>query len=296
MHALYLASSDQVLLSYNNDVKLVSRERGGRGELFAEPLSTHFGGQVRDALDEVAIFVTQSDLECLMSLLDWSSLESPQLVSLLLERIEASYDGASFTAPCFEAMLALRAMIRTAIQQAKYIEDRSRTLEASELTRREETREVSDQEAKKSLNFIDANKVLGVLVELEDQVHQLTHQSEALSPAARRVICQKELSRPHTAIGRLGSLLSLPSDNEVSAVTLAEHGVCSIQDRNLTSGLRFYQHLQVEMENVYRTSPGTGRRDIQAALEDQFKHNLMLRGFSSWNVPLHRSLNSMPPR
>jgi hypothetical protein len=67
-------------------------------------------------------------------------------------------------------------------------------------------------------------------------------------------------------------------------------------DRNLTNGLRFYQHLSVGLENIYDLTAGQGPSDIQAALEAQFKSNLMLRGYDSWNVPLHRSLNSMPPQ
>jgi hypothetical protein len=49
------------------------------------------------------------------------------------------------------------------------------------------------------------------------------------------------------------------------------------------------------MEDVFLACPDTGARDIQAALESQFRSNLMVRGFDSWNVPLYKSLNSMPP-
>lgn len=66
-------------------------------------------------------------------------------------------------------------------------------------------------------------------------------------------------------------------------------------DKNLAGGLRFYQHLQVELENIYDITD-SGNRGIQAALEDQFKNNLMVRGFASWNVPLYKSLNCMPPQ
>lgn len=50
------------------------------------------------------------------------------------------------------------------------------------------------------------------------------------------------------------------------------------------------------LENLFDTALTCGRRDVQSGLEAQFKSNLMLQGFDSWNVPLHRSLNSMPPR
>jgi hypothetical protein len=140
---------------------------------------------------------------------------------------------------------------------------------------------------------VDLNKLLSLLAGLEEQVHQV-YSGENLSHATRQILSQKDKSRFHTSLGRLTSLLSLPTTEQVPPISLAEHGVCNVLDRNLASGLRFYQHLQVEMENVF--DRGQGQRGVQAALEDQFKSNLMVRGFESWNVPLHRSINVMPPK
>jgi hypothetical protein len=120
------------------------------------------------------------------------------------------------------------------------------------------------------------------------------HSSENLSAISRQILSQRDKSRFHTSLGRLTSLLSLPTMEQVPPISLAEHGVCNIGDRNLASGLRFYQHLQVEMENVF--DGAHGERGVQAALEEQFKANLMVRGLDSWNVPLHRSINAMPPK
>jgi len=124
---------------------------------------------------------------------------------------------------------------------------------------------------------------------------QIVSQRGCLSEEARRVLGPRDMSRAHTALGRLTSLLSLPTDSWLSPLALAEHGVCNVQDKNLSGGLRFYQHPQVELENIYVSCPESGKRDIQAALEAQFKNNLLVRGFDSWNVPLSKSLNSMPP-
>jgi hypothetical protein len=133
-----------------------------------------------------------------------------------------------------------------------------------------------------------------VLVGLEDQLYQIAHRADSLDEEEKGVLRISDLSRAHTALGRLSSLMSLPSDSQICPIKLAEHGVCNIQDRNLTGGLRFFQHLQVELENVYQSCPDTGARDIEAALECQFTNNLMIKGFDSWNVPLHKSINSMP--
>ena len=166
----------------------------------------------------------------------------------------------------------------------------------SEVLREQPDDAKSNEEGPENLNFIDVNKLLNILVGLEDQLYQIASQSESLSDEAKKVIYQKDMSRAHTALGRLTSLMSLPSDCWICPLTLAEHGVCNVQDKSLSGGLRFYQHLQVELENIYQSSPETGKRDIQAALEAQFKSNLMVRGFDSWNVPLGKSLNSMPSR
>lgn len=55
-------------------------------------------------------------------------------------------------------------------------------------------------------------------------------------------------------------------------------------------------NLSVSLENIFDlTTDSSSPSDIQAALESQFKSNLMIRGYDSWNVPLHKSLNCMPP-
>lgn len=46
VQALYLPASDKVLLSRNNELKLVSRGSGGNREFFAEPASVHFGNRL----------------------------------------------------------------------------------------------------------------------------------------------------------------------------------------------------------------------------------------------------------
>ena len=69
---------------------------------------------------------------------------------------------------------------------------------------------------------------------------QIVGQNESLSGEVRRVLGSRDMSRAHTALGRLASLLSLPSHSWLSPLTLADHGVCNVQDKNLSGGLRFY--------------------------------------------------------
>lgn len=283
-------------MSLDHQLKLVSRGSKGKGEFFDEPVSAYFGNHVKDVLDEVSVFITPSELKCLVDLLDWSQVGSEPAITHFLGRLKSSYDGRSVRTPYFDALLAIKDLARVAVQQAKHIEDLARDIESSDLTLKEQPADSNGQEEPKSLNFIDANKLLSVIVGLEDQVYQIASQSECLSTEAKKVLYQRDMSRAHTALGRLASLMSLPSDQQHCPLALADHGVCNVRDKSLSEGLRFYQHLKVDLSNIYEACSATGSRDIHAVLEEQFKSNLMIKGFDSWNVPLAKSINSMPSR
>lgn len=163
-------------------------------------------------MDDVSIFITPSELDCLLDLLDWSQVRSEPIIISFLKRLRSSYNGRSVRAPCLEALLSVKDLARVAVQQAKRIEDQARAIEASDLTLKEKPEDSTEQQEPRGLNFIDANRLLAVLVCLEDQVHQIVSQSEYLSAEAKKVLYQRDMSRAHTALGRLTSLLSLPSD------------------------------------------------------------------------------------
>jgi len=55
--ATYLPYSDSVLISRNAELKLVSREAGGRREFFEDPMSTYFGNRIHEPNDEVRLFI-----------------------------------------------------------------------------------------------------------------------------------------------------------------------------------------------------------------------------------------------
>ena len=76
MHMIYLPASDKVLMSHNNELKLVSRGSGGNGEFFEDPVSVHLGNHIRDTMDEANIFISPSELKCLADLIDWSLVEN----------------------------------------------------------------------------------------------------------------------------------------------------------------------------------------------------------------------------
>jgi hypothetical protein len=107
-------------------------------------------------------------------------------------------------------------------------------------------------------NFIDISSLLNVLVGLEDQLYQIITQSDSLSVEALQAFTSHDTSRAHTALGRLTSLISMPSHTQISPVSLAEHGICNIMDKSFSEGMRFYQHMQVDLENIYYAHPDGG--------------------------------------
>ena len=201
-----------MLLSVDNELKLVSRGSGSNREFFTEPASLYFGNRLRDILDDISVFITRSELDCLLNLLDWSQVNSNSIVASFLKRLRSSYNGQSIKAPCLETLLSVKDLTRVAVRQAKRIEDQARAIEASDLTLKDTQEDSNQQQESTELNFIDANRLLAVLVQLEDQVHQIVSQSECLSAEAKKILYQRDMSRAHTALGRLTSLMSLPSD------------------------------------------------------------------------------------
>ena len=135
---IYLPASDKVLMSQNNELKLVSRGSGGNQEFLVDPISFYLGNHIRGILDEANVFISPSELKCLTGLLDWSQVENDEIISSFLERFETSYNGQSVRVPYFEALLSIKGLICVALQQFKQIEDLARVIEAQDLTLREQ--------------------------------------------------------------------------------------------------------------------------------------------------------------
>lgn len=207
----YLPCSDQVMLARASELKLAARPATGAGEFLSDPASAHFGNRLRDLLDEVRLFVTPAEVRAIGQALDVGQLEEKKIAQLLLSRLDGSYDGTSIVVPYFEALLAVKAMVRAAISQFKRLEDKARALEVQDLLQKELPAEAIEEAGAESKNLIDVNMLLAVLVQLEDQLYQMASQSDVLSGHAKTVLYSREMSRAHTAYGRLSSLMALPS-------------------------------------------------------------------------------------
>jgi hypothetical protein len=73
---------------------------------------------------------------------------------------------------------------------------------------------------------------------------------------------------------------------------MADLGLLNADDKY--GKLQMFQEFKTELENVFECQ-SMYRNDLLTALENQFPHNLMLKGFPSWNVPLAQTLNNLPP-
>jgi hypothetical protein len=236
----YLPAPDKVLVSRGSQLKLVCREGASRGAFFLDPASLHFGNGISQVWDEVSLFLSPEDLAWLLKHLDWAQSADSIVVARLLGRIEQTYDGRAARVPWLEGLLALKRLGQAAVRQAEQLEGQGRAAEALQLALEEREAGSPDAAAGAQLDLLDAMKLLNVLADLEDQLHQIGRCSEQLTSAAAGILSRADRSRAHTAIGRLASLLGLPSDQRQSPLELAEHGVCNTGDTNLASGLRFY--------------------------------------------------------
>lgn len=155
------------------------------------------------------LFITAPQLRQLLTRLDWST--APAETVTLLEALKSTYDGSSLRVSFIEAWLTVSNLTRLAVETAAHIEDQASQLAGKELTLASST--TPNQSASSNLNIIDQHRLLSVLADLGEQLHQIAVQSEALPPATKQhLLGQTDLSRAHTALGRLASLLSLPSD------------------------------------------------------------------------------------
>lgn len=171
VRCLYLPRSDQVLLARAGELKLAARPSSNPGELLEDPASAHFGNRVRNLLDEVRLFITPAEVRTIGRVLDIGKLEEKKIASLLLARFEQSYDGGSVRVPYFEALLAVKTMVRAAISQFKKIEDKARAVEVQDLLQKELPGQSIEEAGAESKNLIDVNMLLAVLVQLEDQLY-----------------------------------------------------------------------------------------------------------------------------
>lgn len=206
----YHALADKALVARGNELKLVSREVGGRKGFFEDAAASHFGNRISSPEDEVRLFITPSEIRRLLLTLDWSRVPNRFPTQRLLQTLEASFDGISVRAAFDDALLGVAGLLQVAAEQAERLHEIAEAREADEVAQKDAAfPDVSSHTS----NIIDTEALLATLTSLGDQLHQIAAHSEGLDFATKQAILgQADLARVHTALGRLGSFLSLPTD------------------------------------------------------------------------------------
>jgi hypothetical protein len=127
--------------------------------------------------------------------------------------------------PFFEGLLSIKSIMRAACLQFKRMEDRIKSVEANLLSL-SDTR--IEQSKKQGIDMLEMNKILSVLVSLEDQLFQIGQHSEKLSLSDQKVVKRHSISRYHTTLGRMSSLIGLKQQPD--PVALAEQGFINVHD------------------------------------------------------------------
>lgn len=125
-----------------------------------------------------------------------------------------------------------------------------------------------------------------IILDLEDQLWAMT-QSDLVSERVKRLWIIKP-SRMHTAYSRLASFVDF-TDSE-NPLALSELGLYNYADQE--KKISHFMEPLVPIESIYDSSDST---PLHATLEKQFANNYMLKGLQTWNVPLHKTINSLPP-
>lgn len=99
-------------------------------------------------------------------------------------------------------------------------------------------------------------------------------------------------SRLHTARGRLASFVGYPGSGSFSPIELSEAGLVNTQDYAVS--LRHFLEYGTPIEEDIFGPSQHGEGWLKTALADVFPNNMMLKGFASINVPLHRTHNCFP--
>jgi len=135
-------------------------------------------------------------------------------------------------------------------------------------------------------SYRQLSKLLRIVIDLEDQLWAMA-QSDSVSERVKRLWPLQE-ARLHSTYGRVSSFINF-SDSE-NPVNLAELGLINYADNE--KKLCHFMDPFVPIESIYEDH---GSSPFEIALEKQLTENYMLKGYDTFNVPLAKTINSLPP-
>ena len=140
----------------------------------------------------------------------------------------------------------------------------------------------------KHLNAEQIYFMLQILLNLDETLYAMTLH-ETASPKLQKYWPNKQ-PRLFTAFARLGSLLTYPS-NKFSIVQLAEAGLYNTQD--ILYDIRHFIDPTKRIEELHNIKEN---EELWSLLQKSLPNNRMIQGLTSENVPLHVTLNNIPPQ
>ena len=155
--------------------------KGPRLKIFARDDSqkstefNSFSNYAKSPDDEIRLFISQGDLSFILDKLAWSGLNT-QIGHNFLQRISESYDSTSFRLSYILALEAVNDISNVAIEKYKQFENRSAQIQLKDIN----PKSICNIPATKddALSFREFNRLLSILLSLEDQLWAMTQSSE----------------------------------------------------------------------------------------------------------------------
>jgi hypothetical protein len=128
---LYLPSSDSLLISQNDQLKLIARPSTSSPQSFFDsPPATFFKNHLKSIYDDVWLSVSHAEVKCMVELVEWTEFEKNAVLREFCEKVQESFNGSSIRAPFFDALLSIKQLTVATLQTLKRIEESARTTEA----------------------------------------------------------------------------------------------------------------------------------------------------------------------
>jgi hypothetical protein len=205
-----------------------------------------------------------------------------------LEAAQASFDSERILIDYFTALLGVQVMVKSAVEMYQACEMTSFQIEIKDINY--STDLPAAQSSEESLSFYDANLLVNILLNLEEQLWSMTQGSAV--PESVRDLWSKQVSRSYSAFTRLSSFAQYHDSED--PVTLAELGLLNYEDGN--KKIRHFMDYTVPIESIYENrGEEYSKNNLQIALQKQLPANYLLKGLKTWNVPLSSTINSLPP-
>ena len=154
----------------------------------------------------------------------WSTLETELVAINFLRDIAQFYADGYVYLPYIAALSGVNSLLETVRKHYIAFETFGNRVNLKDT--KKETKITKNPLIKKPISFRQANKMLSIVLDLEDQLWAMT-QSDSVSERVKRLWAIKP-SRMHTSYSRLTSLVNF-TDSE-DPITLAELGLYNYSD------------------------------------------------------------------